>query len=409
MFLTLAVKSLLHRKVAVSLSVIAMSVSVFALLGVEHARHQIKDNFYNTVSGVDLIVGSRTSSINLLLYSVFRVGSPTRNIKHERYEELLADENIKWSVPISLGDSHDGFRVVGTIPAYFDKIKFGKKKDLSFSSGRSFAEPFELVLGSEVSSALGYKLGDQITLSHGISESTFLEHKNFPFTVTGILEATGTPIDRALYVGLSGLELIHMPPNQVRQSIKELDKGVPIKVDEITAVMLGLENRLTTFKIQEKINRFQKEPLIAVIPGVALSELWQMVRLLENSLQLVTILVFVAACLGLSAMLLSSIRERHKEIQLLRIIGAPSIFLFLLIELESLLITLISIFIGMFFLSFSIFLLQDFLVSSFTMSITPNIFNRDTTRILVILIVAAFVTSIIPSFLAYRSSKNLVI
>ena len=200
-----------------------------------------------------------------------------------------------------------------------------------------------------------------------------------------------------------------MPPNQVRQSIKELKKGVPINVDEITAVMLGLENRLTTFKIQEKINRFQKEPLIAVIPGVALSELWQMVRLLENSLLLVTILVFVAACLGLSAMLLSSIRERHKEIQLLRIIGAPSIFLFLLIELESLLITVISIFIGMFFLSFSIFILQDSLISFFTMSITPNIFNRDTIRILVILIVAAFVTSIVPSFLAYRSSKNLVI
>ena len=409
MFLILAVKSLLHRKVAVGLSVVALSVSVFALLGVEHARHQIKENFYNTVSEVDLIVGSRTGNINLLLYSVFRVGSPTRNIKYERYEEFLGDENIEWSVPISLGDSHRGFRVVGTVPAYFEKIKFSKERDLSFTSGQSFAEPFELVLGSEVSSALGYKIGDQITLSHGISKSSFLEHKKFPFSVTGILKATGTPIDRALYVGLSGLELIHMHPNQVTKSMNDLDQGVPIKIDEITAVMLGLKNRITTFKIQEKINRFQKEPLIAVIPGVALSELWQMVRLLENSLLLVTILVFVAACLGLSAMLLSSIRERHKEIQLLRIIGAPSIFLFLLIELESLLVTLISILIGMLFLSLSIFVLQDLLVGFFGMSITPNIFNKDTVRILAILIFAAFVTSIVPAFLAYRSSKDLVI
>ena len=409
MFFILALKSLLHRKVAVSLSVIAMSVSVFALLGVEHARHQIKENFYSTVSGVDLIVGSRTSNINLLLYSVFRVGSPTRNIKYERYLELSDEKNIKWLVPISLGDSHRGFRVVGTVPAYFEKIKFGKKKDLSFLSGRSFSTPFELVLGSEVSSALGYKIGDQITISHGISEASFLEHKNFPFTVTGILKATGTPIDRALYVGLSGLELVHMHPNLLRKSITELDQGVSVKVDEITAIMVGLQSRHTTFKMQDKINRFQREPLIAVIPGVALSELWHMIRLLENSLLLVTILVFVAACLGLSAMLLSSIRERHKEIQLLRIIGAPSIFLFLLIELESLLITLISILIGTLFLSFVIFISQDLLVSFFGMSITANIFSRDTIMILVILIVAAFITSIVPAFLAYRRSKNMVI
>ena len=191
--------------------------------------------------------------------------------------------------------------------------------------------------------------------------------------------------------------------------MNDLDQGVPIKVDEITAVMLGLENRITTFKIQEKINRFQKEPLIAVIPGVALSELWQMVRLLENSLLLVTILVFVAACLGLSAMLLSSIRERHKEIQLLRIIGAPSIFLFLLIELESLLVTLISILIGMLFLSFSIFVLQDLLVGFFGMSITPNIFNKRYDEDFGYFNFAAFVTSIVPAFLAYRSSKDLVI
>ena len=147
MFLILAVKSLLHRKVAVGLSVIALSVSVFALLGVEHARHQIKENFYNTVSEVDLIVGSRTSNINLLLYSVFRVGSPTRNIKYERYEEFLSDENIKWSVPISLGDSHRGFRVVGTVPAYFEKIF---EKRFIFYLWSKFAEPFELVLGSSI-------------------------------------------------------------------------------------------------------------------------------------------------------------------------------------------------------------------------------------------------------------------
>ena len=398
----------MSRKIAVSLSVLAMSISVYVLLGVEHARHQIKENFYNTVSGVDLIVGSRTSNINLLLYSVFRVGSPTRNIKFSTYEELSRDSNVEWAVPISLGDSHKGFRVVGTIPSYFEKIKYGKDQPISFARGQKFQALFDVVLGSEVAKSLNYRIDDKLVLSHGISEASFLIHKNFPFTVSGILRPTGTPIDQAVYVDLAGLELIHMHPNQQQKILATNFEELSIRAKEITAIMLGLKSKIRTFKFQDNVNRLKIEPLVAVIPGVALAELWQTIGFVENSMFVVTGLVFIAACLGLSAMLLSSIRERYYEIQLLRIIGAPSMFLFLLIELESLLITFASIFIGMSCLSLSINFLQDYLTQKFGILVSPNIINEDTISILGFLLLCVFVVSLIPAIIAYNQSKNLV-
>lgn len=398
----------MSRKIAVSLSVLAMSISVYVLLGVEHARHQIKENFYNTVSGVDLIVGSRTSNINLLLYSVFRVGSPTRNIKFSTYEELSRDSNVEWAVPISLGDSHKGFRVVGTIPSYFEKIKYGKDQSISFARGQKFHALFDVVLGSEVAKSLNYRIDDKLVLSHGISEASFLIHKNFPFTVSGILRPTGTPIDQAVYVDLAGLELIHMHPNQQQKILATNFEELSIRAKEITAIMLGLKSKIRTFKFQDNVNRLKIEPLVAVIPGVALAELWQTIGFVENSMFVVTGLVFIAACLGLSAMLLSSIRERYYEIQLLRIIGAPSMFLFLLIELESLLITFASIFIGMSCLSLSINFLQDYLTQKFGILVSPNIINEDTISILGFLLLCVFVVSLIPAIIAYNQSKNLV-
>ena len=122
MLIKLALKSLHDRKDSIVLSIIAMTVSVFVLLGVEHIRHQTKESFANTVSGVDIIVGARTSSLNLLLYSVFKIGSASNNISWQSFEKVASNPQVKWAVPISLGDSHKGFRVLGTIPVSYTHL-----------------------------------------------------------------------------------------------------------------------------------------------------------------------------------------------------------------------------------------------------------------------------------------------
>ncbi len=397
MFVKLAVKSLLNRKGSALLTLLAMSVSIFVLLGVEHIRTQSKDSFANTVSGVDLIVGARTSSLNLLLYSVFRVGSPSNNISWQSFQAIAANPKVAWAIPISLGDSHKGYRVLGTTADYFQHFSYGKQHKLRFAQGQAFEQVFDVVLGAEVAHQLGYHLGDKLVLAHGIATTSFALHDDKPFQVVGILAPTVTPVDQTVHVSLAGIEAIHKNWQQ---------GGATPSPSSITAGMVGLKSRMATFAVQREINNYRQEPLLAILPGVALSELWQMMGLLENTLRLISVLVLVAALLGLSAMLLASIREREREIQLLRVIGAPPWFLFLLIELEAVLISSLSIVCGATLLYLSLISLGDVLTLQFGLHVSANIFSIHSVYLLLLVILATLIAAAIPSLQAYRNRFN---
>jgi len=411
MFLRLAEKSLRNRKGSVILTVLAMSVSVFVLLGVEHIREQTKESFRGTVSGVDLIVGARTGSLNLLLYSVFRMGSPTNNIDWNSYQKIASGSKIAWAIPISLGDSHKGFRVMGTTSDYFKYFSYGKKYSLEFSAGKALDGVFDVVLGSEVAKKLGYSLGDTLVLAHGLGQTSFSLHDDRAFKVVGILAATGTPVDQTVHVSLQGIEAIHI---DWKQGVKM--PGSNISTDHlleqeltpksITAFMLGLTSRMATFRVQREINQYRKEPLTAILPGVALAELWQMMGVMENTLRLVSSLVFIAALLGLSSMMLASIREREHEIHLLRVVGASPIFIFLLIEMEALLISLVSIVIGAGSLYAGLLLAQDLLSPNFGLHIGTSILSETNLMFMGLVIVATLLAAALPAFFAYKSAKS---
>ncbi|MDW1873230.1 ABC transporter permease, partial [Vibrio sp. Vb0598] len=123
----LAWKSLMNRKATAVLTIMTVAISVILLLGVERIRTQAKDSFANTISGTDLIVGGRSGQVNLLLYSVFRIGNATNNIDWKSYQEFSQHRAVDWAIPISLGDSHKGFRVRGTKHSYFEHYKYGSK------------------------------------------------------------------------------------------------------------------------------------------------------------------------------------------------------------------------------------------------------------------------------------------
>lgn len=410
MLAKLALKSLLNRKGSVVLSLMAMAVSIFVLLGIEHIRHQAKESFSNTVSGVDLIVGARTSSLNLLMYSVFRIGSPTNNIHWKTYETIANNKNVKWAIPISLGDSHKGYRVLGTTKGYFQHFNYGKQHHLTFSKGHGFDHVFGVVLGAEVAKKLSYQLGDKIVLAHGIAKTSFSMHDDLPFTVVGILDSTGTPVDQTLHVSLQGIEAIHAGWQQGVKTHNSLSTNSTLELTHlqpknITAFMLGLKSKMATFTLQRAINGYENEPVVAILPGVALSELWQMMSVLENTLRLVAVLVFISACLGLSAMLLASIRERRREIQLLRVIGAPPYYLFLLIQLEALFIAVLSCLLGGGILVISLVFLRDFLTYNFGMSIEVNLFTYNTLYLFSAVIGLSMIVATIPSLIGYREAK----
>ncbi len=409
MFFKIALKSLLNRKGSVVMSLLAISVAIFVLLGIEHIRHQARDSFASTVSGVDLIVGAKTGSLNLLLYSVFRMGAPTDNISWQAYQDIASDKDVAWAVPLSLGDSHKGFRVLGTSPEYFEYFSYGNKRKLALSQGGVFEEIYDVVLGAEVARALGYVPGQEIILAHGVVSTDFSRHDNHPFRVAGILAPTGTPVDQTVHVQLAGLDAMHAGP---AMSLGSADNAASQFTDaeqvpeSITAFMLGLKSRMVTFRLQRKINAYGAEPLLAILPGVALSELWQMVGVFENVLRLISMLVLVAAVLGLSAVLLASVRERSHEIHLLRVLGAPPSYLFYLMEMEAILICLSGMALGAAALYICLALVEEALFANFGLHLSPGVLTGDSLIIVALVLSAVLVAAAIPSMRVYLQARG---
>ena len=401
MLVKLAIQSLLDRKSSVVLSCIAMTISIFVLLGVEHIRKESKESFSSTISGADLIVGARSGQLNLLLYSVFRLGTPVNNISWRSYQDIAANTNVAWTIPISLGDSHKGFRVLGTSNDYFQHFKYGKKQTLNIAQGNEFAAVYDVVIGAAVAESLNYQLGDPVVLSHGLTDTSFAVHDQHTFTITGILAPTGTPVDQTVHVKLEGVEAIHQDLDSGEITNKKLQ---PIS---ITAFIVGLKSRVATFRLQREINEMEREPLMAILPGVALSELWRVMATFENTLRLISSMVFIAAVLGLAAVMASSIRERNKEIQLLRIIGAPPGFLFILFQIEALLISLISIVSGSALLTLLLAISQKQISTQAGLHLDINPLTSNSVTIILSILATTILVASIPAFQAYSKAKSM--
>jgi putative ABC transport system permease protein len=411
MFLRLALASVWNRKGSALLTFLAITVSVFVLLGVEQIRQQAKDSFGNTVSGIDLIVGARTGDISLLLYSVFHLGNATNNISWQSYSKIAADPNVAWTIPISLGDSHKGYRVMGTSADYFKHFHYGQNQVLTLAEGKPFSRLFDVVIGSEVARALAYGLGDEVVLSHGLGSTSFSKHKDNPFRVVGILEPTGTPVDQTLIVSLGGMEAIHVDwKNGVklpgRSTSHDALAHMDLTPEGITAFMVGLKSKLATFKVQREINTYPGEPLLAILPGVTLTELWQVMAVMENTLRLVSGLVLVASLLGLAAMLLASIRERQHEIAVMRAIGASPVFLLLLIEAEAILIAFAGFTLAVVLLGLSSSIASDMLAERYSLYINNSMLTSNTAIYLLTVLIGTMLVAVIPGISAYRSALH---
>ncbi|HBC3832508.1 ABC transporter permease [Vibrio parahaemolyticus] len=408
--LKLAWKSLMNRKATAVLTIMTVAISVILLLGVERIRTQAKDSFANTISGTDLIVGGRSGQVNLLLYSVFRIGNATNNIDWKSYQEFSQHRAVDWAIPISLGDSHKGFRVMGTNHSYFEHYKYGSKQPLTFSKGKEFNGLFETVLGSDVAKQLGYQIGSEIIIAHGISDVGFSRHDKLPFKVVGILAPTGTPVDKTVHVSLEAIEAIHvgwesgarLGPTPDAKVLQERD----FQPKQITAMLVGLKSRIQTFALQRQINNYPKEPLSAIMPGVALHELWGMMSVAEQALMAVSGFVVIAGLLGMLSSLLTSLQERRREMAILRAMGARPRHVFSLLISEASLLTAAGIVTGVLGLYAILALLQPLIQQHYGINLTLSTLSAYEWMLLSFVQCAGIVIGFIPAFRAYRQSLS---
>lgn len=408
--LTLAWKSVRNRRVTAILTILTVAISVVLLLGVERIRTQAKDSFANTISGTDLIVGGRSGQVNLLLYSVFRIGNATNNIDWKSYQEFSQHRSVDWAIPISLGDSHKGFRVMGTNHSYFEHYRYGKKQNLTIETGREFNSLFETVLGADVAKELGYEIGSEIIIAHGISDVGFSRHDKLPFTVVGILAPTGTPVDKTVHVSLEAIEAIHvgwesganLGNNPTAEELEKID----FQPKQITAMMLGLKSKIQTFALQRQINTYPKEPLSAILPGIALHELWSMMSVAEQALMAVSVFVVIAGLLGMLSSLLTSLQERRREMAILRAMGARPRHVFSLLILEASVLTLVGLFVGVITLYGLLTIASPIIQQTYGINLQIVALSHYELMLLAAVQCAGTIIGFIPALRAYKQSLS---
>lgn len=413
----LAIKSLLNRRTSVLLTVIAIAVSVTLLLAVERVRDQVQSHFANTVSGTDLIIGARTGQTQLLLSSVFHIGSMTNNMSWESFTEINNRPEVSWAVPISLGDSVQGLPVVATTNAYFEHFKYADKQPLEFSRGQPFGSDDDVVLGADAADKLSKAIGDDIIIAHGSGGISFSEHDDHPLTVTGVLQRTGTPVDQAVLVTLRSLEMIHSggaghdeehthshehEHNDAHADEHEHHGEAPAK--SISAALLGLKAKPLALRLQRQINTYDKEPLTALLPGMTLQELWKTLRVFEQALTAISAMVVLIGLLGMLTIMLASLRERRREMAVLRAVGAGPGTIFGLLLSEALLLTVVGAFSGLLLLYGLQWSLAGVIQSQTGLIFTSSWPSISEWWRMVLVISAGFMLSLIPAWRAYRQS-----
>ena len=407
--LALAARSAWNRRFVLGLTALSIALSVFLLLGLERVRADVRQSFSQSISGTDLVVGARGSGIQLVLYSVFHLGSATNNLRWSSAQAVAALPAVAWTVPISLGDSHRGFAVVGTTGDYFDHLQYGNRQSLALAQGKRFEALFDAVVGAEVARTLGYTPGTQITLSHGDGALAANEHADKPFTVVGVLEATGTPVDRSVLISLQAMEAIHVDwvvgaPLPGQRVSAEQAAAMDLTPRNITALLVGLKSRAAVFSTQRRINNFEPEALTAVLPGVALDELWSVTALAERALLAASVLVALVSLAGLVAVIAAGLNERRRELAILRAVGAAPRHVLSLLMLEGALVTLVGLLLGVVVHGLAVLLLAPAAQARFGLTLALSAPGQSQLALLAAVFVAGCTASLIPGWRAYRLS-----
>ncbi len=533
LMLRLALASLRSRKLTTALTVASIALSVTLLVGIETVRAGVRDSFAGTIRGVDLIVGARGGTLQVLLSSVFGIGSPSGSVQLRTMERWQQHPAVKWVVPYSLGDSHRGFRVVGTTTEFYERYRFRKDGRITFAAGRAAQADSEVVVGSEVAERLKYEVGTPVVVTHGLRDIGTSNHDAHPFRVVGILARTFTPIDRSVYVTLEGIEAMHEesegtaggasvqragsgtqdagsrndaiieankrraaaipkappagvpmampgaepppgtptvmpgaspppgtpmvmpgaapppgtplvmpgsePPPQVVEQVKaaaeqaraaakaratpsatspatppvvrvpeaaeaEAEEEHDHGDDQITAFFVGTKNRFEALMLQREMNTDLVEPLTAIIPGVALGELWQNIGSAEVGLRVIAIFAVAISITGMLVALYSSLEARRREMAILRAVGAGPRTILSLLVLESTLLAFLGCVIGVAIVYGGLAIAQSPIEQRFGIHLALRALGETEYTYLAMVMAAGMLIGFVPAWKAYRTS-----
>lgn len=423
--LHLSWKNILNKPLNLVLNLVlfALGVGLISLLLLVNV--QLEDKFEKNFAGIDLVIGAKGSPLQLILSSLYHLDAPTGNMPVSEAKAFLNPKHpiFKRAIPLSLGDSHRGYRIVGTNTGFIDLYA------AKFADGKLFEENMEVVVGATVAKNLNIKLADQFKSSHGLIEDENLVHEDAaPFKVVGILEKTGSVIDQLIVTKTQSIWAVHDEHDHESEEEAEHDEAghehehdeaghehehdeaehsedLPLTSYEdksITSLLVTFKGRnIQALNMARNIN--ENTNFQAATPAIEINRLYTLLGVGEEALKAMALLIIFVSGLSIFISLFSSLRERKYELAVMRTLGARPGFLFQLIIFEGIIIAVLGYFCGIALSHGTMVLLADFLEKSYKYDFSAAIFLKEEIYIFGGSLVIGIIAAIIPAFQASKT------
>jgi putative ABC transport system permease protein len=418
----IVVRNVKRRRLSTSLTAasVALGVALFVAIGV--LRQASEQGFQRTAGICDTIVGAKGDSLQLSLNTLYHMGFSTGNISLASFNEIRNQEGVSWAAPIALGDSYRSHRIVGVSSEFFEQVKIAGSGNLSFSEGRSFdfsTEQFveehehlfgeqqaghdheddehfsyQAVIGANVATKLLLKVGDKIVPTHGVEKSTE-RHDDAASEIVGILAATGTPIDRAIYIPIIAYYKMegHATDHEAELEGTRDARG-------ISAIMLSTKSGYYRQQIYRNINN--RLDAMAVFPSIEMRKLFKLIGSGDIVLRIISLLVVVVALIGVLVSLYNAMGARRKEFAILRALGASRRSIITIVSLESAVIAFMGAVFGVLLASLAALVLATELHKFSGVTINVSLAVEEIYLIAIVTLAGAL-AGLIPALEAYRT------
>lgn len=372
-------------------NVLLLALGIAMILTLGQLNQSLSNRFAQDLHGIDLVVSGKGSPLQIILATVFHLDSPTGNIPLHEAQNLSKNPLIKEAIPMALGDNYNGYRIVGTNQAYIQHY------DGQLAAGKFYNQPMQAVIGADVARKYQLKVGDNIIGAHGLVNSDDL-HTDFPYTVTGILAANGSVLDRLVLTPVESVWHVHEHPDPDDPEEVAYKNAHP--ENELTALLISYKTPYAAATLPRLIS--QSSSMQAASPAVEVARLTKLMSTGTDLLNAFGILLLGFAGFGFFVTLYNAINDRQYDIALLRAMGASRTKVFGFVLTEALTLGIAGIALGFVLAQLFMTLARQWVMHSKHIALVPASFGNGEIHIVLIALVISLLAGLLPAIRAYR-------
>jgi len=402
--------SLRARFLSTTITSGSVAVAVALLLTMLSLRSAGFEAFQRGSGTTHLLVSADSSPLVAVLNGVFYANAPSNPISWQKYNEIRSGFPYDWAIPTQQGDSFRGFPVCATAPEFFTKFQPAKGEPWQLQQGRFPEKNFEICLGSDAADGTNLKLGQLVHLTHGAGSEHGHEHAEYPFTVVGILQPTGSAHDRAVFTDLESSWILHAHDRREREGIETLTTAADLTEGDrkITGILLRLPTRVGSdgsAAIQQQFDALRRDTSIVVAqPAQQIDRLRGIVGNVDGIFIALGVAVFISSGISIMLALYNSMSERRRQIAVLRAIGLSRGRVQGMVIAEACFIGLAGGVTGIALSVIGGFAAAEALKSRIGLVVHPDLDPRSAAIVLAGAVILAALASVLPAVVAYRTS-----